>query len=284
MFIKENFKLYVLSVFLILNLFIWYAISNERSDNLKVAFLDVGQGDAIFIETPERKQILIDGGANRGVIRQLSKVMPFYDRSIDMVILSHPDADHVGGLPAVLEDYQVDFVMESGVNSDSETYSEFKKLVEEEGAKKILAQQGQVINLGDGVSLNVLFPVGDVSEFETNTASIVLKLVYGKNSFLFTGDLPKSVEKYLVESFGDYLDVDVFKLGHHGSKTSNSELFLGFASPEYAIASVGENNRYNHPDKQVLDLLDNFGIDLFRTDEDSVIVFESDGSNLYIKK
>lgn len=280
----KNIKIYILGSFLLINLFVWQIVSSEQTGRLKVAFLDVGQGDAIFIETPEGKQILIDGGANRSVIRQLSKVMPFYDRSIDMVVLTHPDADHVGGLPAVLEDYQVSFVMESGVLSDSDVYSEFEKLVGEEGPEKILARQGQKIDLGGGVSLDVLFPIGDVSEFETNTASVVLKLVYGENSFLFTGDLPQNVEKYLAESYGDQLDTDVFKLGHHGSNTSNSELFLGFVSPEYAIASVGEDNRYGHPNQEVIDLLDNFGIDLFRTDEQGTIVFESDGNNLEIKK
>src|SRR3989338_10355622 len=278
----KNLKGYFLLCLFCVNFVIWYAILKEEKDLLTVAFLDVGQGDSIFIEAPNGKQILIDGGSNQAVLRQLSKVIPFYDRSIDLVVLTHPDADHIGGLPSVLDNYDVDYVLESGVNSDSEVYSEFEKDIQEKNIKKVLARQGQVINLDKDLDLYVLFPISDVSGFETNTASVVLKLIYKEKSFLFTGDLPESVESYLAKSFGKQLDVDVFKLGHHGSKTSNSELFLGFVSPEYAIASVGKDNRYGHPHKEVLDLLDGFGIDLFRTDEDGTVNFESNGTNLLV--
>lgn len=280
---KQNFKLYLLGFFVGVNLFIWYGIFSEDKSLLKVAFLDVGQGDAIFIEAPNGNQVLIDGGKNRQVIRELNKIMPFYDRSIDMVILTHPDADHVGGLPAVLEDYQVDFVLEPGVSSDSGVYEEFENIIEEKGIERILARQGMKIDLYQGLTLVVLFPNQDTSEFEANTASVVLKLIYGENSFLFTGDSPQSIEKYLVGVLGDQLDVDVLKLGHHGSNTSTSDLLLGFASPEYAIASVGLGNSYGHPHKEVLDLLENFEIDLLRTDEKGTIIFESDGVSLFVK-
>ncbi|OGD68654.1 hypothetical protein A2996_00080 [Candidatus Campbellbacteria bacterium RIFCSPLOWO2_01_FULL_34_15] len=278
---NENFKLYVLSVLLILNLFIWSAVFDEQDNTLKVAFFDVGQGDAIFIKSPNGKQVLIDGGSNRAVMRNLGRVMPFYDRSIDIVIMTHPDADHLGGLLPVLKDYDVDLVMESGVETDSEIYLEYKRIVEEKGIKSILARQGQTINLGNDAYLSVLFPVSDTSDFETNTASVILKLVYGESSFLFTGDSPQVIEKYLAGVFGNELDIDVLKLGHHGSKTSNSELFLGITSPEYVVASVGKDNRYGHPHKEVLDLLEKLNLDLLRTDESGMIVFESDGGTEY---
>jgi len=278
---NENFKLYVLSVLLILNLFIWSAVFDEQDNTLKVAFFDVGQGDAIFIESPNGKQVLIDGGSNRAVMRNLGRVMPFYDRSIDIVIMTHPDADHLGGLLPVLKDYDVDLVMESGVETDSEIYLEYKRIVEEKGIKSILARQGQTINLGNDAYLSVLFPVSDTSDFETNTASVILKLVYGESSFLFTGDSPQVIEKYLAGFFGNELDIDVLKLGHHGSKTSNSELFLGITSPEYVVASVEKDNRYGHPHKEVLDLLEKLNLDLLRTDESGMIVFESDGGTEY---
>ena len=278
---KENFKLYVLSILLFSNLFIWSAVFGEQDNTLKVAFFDVGQGDAIFIKSPNGKQVLIDGGSNRAVMRNLGRMMPFYDRSIDLVVMTHPDADHLGGLLPVLKDYQVDLVMESGVETDSEIYLEYKRIIEEKGIKSILARQGQKIDLGNGAYLSVLFPASDTNDFETNTASVILKLVYGESSFLFTGDSPQVIEKYLVRFFGNELDTDVLKLGHHGSKTSNSELFLGFTSPEYVVASVGENNRYGHPHKEVLDLLKNLNLDLLRTDESGMIVFESDGGEEY---
>ncbi|MBU4479979.1 MBL fold metallo-hydrolase [Patescibacteria group bacterium] len=298
----KNIKSYVLGFFLCVNLLVWYAVFSENRGELTVAFLDVGQGDAIFIEAPNGKQILIDGGSNGAVLRELSKIMPFYDRSIDMIILSHPDQDHIGGLPAVLENYKVDYVMESGIKSDSGTYETFENIIEEKAVKKILAQQGMVVSLCDspevgllensgeaelpqdcGGYLEVLFPNVDVSDFETNTSSIVIKLVYGENSFLFTGDAPQSIEKYLADSFGNYLDVDVLKLGHHGSKNSNSEKLLGFASPEYTIASVGLGNSYGHPSQEVLNLLKQFEIDLLRTDEEGMVIFKSDGQSLKIE-
>lgn len=302
MFIKEHFKGYILSWLLIINFFVWYGVLREERNVLKVAFLDVGQGDAIFIEAPNGKQILIDGGPNGAVLRELSKIMPFYDRSIDMVILTHPDQDHIGGLPTVLESYKVDFVMESGVGANNGTYEEFEKLVEQKNIKKILARQGTIVELCDfmearipqnsaeaellqgcGEYLEILFPNMDASGFETNTASVVTKLVYGKNSFLFTGDAPQSVEKYLSNVFEKQLDVDVLKLGHHGSSSSNSEVFLGFTSPDYTIASVGLNNRYGHPHKEVVDLLRKLDIPFLRTDDLGTILFTTDGESLKIK-
>ena len=306
MFIKEHFKGWLISVFLIINFFIWYGVFSENREFLTVAFLDVGQGDAIFIESPDGKQVLIDGGPNSQVLRQLAKVMPFYDRSIDLVVMTHPDADHVGGLPSVLENYKVDYIMEPGVSSNSGIYKEFEKIIKEKKIKKIFAKQGLNIFLCNftenqffqnysksnssqkfdecNTYLEVLFPVKNIkiSELKPNTASIVLKLIHDENSFLFTGDSPKSIEKYLVQSLGDYIDVDVLKLGHHGSKTSTSDLFLGFTSPEYAVVSAGKNNRYGHPHQEVLDLLKKFRINLLRTDESGIIIFKGNGQNLIL--
>jgi len=285
--IKNNFKLYLLGFLLLINFFIWQVILTEQRNLLTVAFFDVGQGDSIFIESPDGKQVLIDGGKNSQVLKQLSKVMPFYDRSIDLVIMTHPDQDHIGGLVSVLENYKVDYFLEPGVSSKNGVYSEIEKIVDEKKIKKVLARQGMDIQLCNlrkedkehfcKAHLQILFPTGDVSRFETNTASIVSKLVYKKNSFLFTGDSPQSIEKYLVSVLGKQLNVDVLKLGHHGSRTSSSELFLGFTNPEYAVASVGKNNRYGHPHKEVLDLLKKLGISLLRTDEQGTIIFKSEG-------
>lgn len=292
--LRKNLKLYIIGLFFCLNLLVWYAVFSEERNVLTVAFLDVGQGDAIFIEAPNGKQILIDGGQNRQVLRGLSKMMPFYDRTIDVVLLTHPDADHVGGLPAVLESYDVSLVLEPGVISESGVYIEFLNIIEEKGIEKVLARQGMKIPLCDYLGaelpncdlyLEVLFPVNGtkVSEFDVNTASVVTKLVYKNTSFLFTGDSPKSIEKYLVSVYGDAIDVDVLKLGHHGSKTSTSDVLLGFASPDIAIVSAGEDNRYGHPHKEVVDLLESFEIDILRTYEEGNIVIESDGDNIFVK-
>ena len=291
---KSIFKLIIfLTLFFITIFSIYVAFKEERRGILTVAFLNIGQGDAIFIEAPSGSQILIDGGPNKSVLRELSKVMPFYDRSIDVVLATHADQDHIGGIPDVLQKYKVDIFMETGVSGESSSYKELEKIVEEksqgvplgnfkgEPLKKILVRRGMVVDLGDGVVLQILFPDRDPSGMETNTSSIVARLVYGENEFLFTGDSPKSIENYLISLGG--LESDVLKAGHHGSKTSTSPDFVTAVSPEYVVISAGKDNRYGHPSQEVLDILNNFGAEILRTDKDGRIVFESDGESLKIK-
>lgn len=280
----KNLKFLILLVFLISNFFIWYGVFAEQKDGfLIVSFLDIGQGDAIFIEAPNGNQILIDGGRNKKVLQELSKLMPFYDRSIDVVIATHPDADHIGGLPAVLSRFSVDFFLESGALSDSGVYKEMENVLKEKNIKKLLVRGGMKIKLAEDIYLEILFPDRDASLLESNTASIVALLEYKENSFLLTGDSPKSIEKYLAFVYGKDLKVDVLKVGHHGSKTSSSEIFLGYTNPQYAVISVGKDNSYGHPHPEVLENLEKFGIEILRTDELGTITIKSDGNKLILK-
>lgn len=278
---QKNFKYYFLGLLLLATFFVWCIVFAESRDGLMVVFLDVGQGDAVFIEAPNGNQVLIDGGPNKSVLRQLSKIMPFYDRSIDLVIESHPDGDHINGLVEVLRRYNVELVMESGVANDSQAYQEIQNIIKEKNIKNILARQGMKINLDDGINIDILFPDRDVFGLETNTASVVAKLNYGENCFIFTGDSPKAIEQYLVSVYGENLNCEVLKIGHHGSNTSTSEAFLGYINPEYAVISVGEN-KYGHPHQEILDLLGRFGINILRTNELGTIKIKSDGENLQI--
>jgi len=246
--------------------------------------------------------MLIDGGLGKAVLRELSKVMPFYDRSIDVVLATHADQDHVGGLPDVLKKYKINVFMESGVPGESSSYQELEKIVEkletsaqgrEAGQsisfKKILERRGMIVGLGDGAILQILFPDRDPSGMETNTASIVARLVYGENEFLFTGDSPVAIEDYLTfqemikSSNENLLKSDVLKVGHHGSKTSTNKAFVSAVSPEYTVISVGKDNRYGHPNQEVLDTLTSFGAKILRTDLIGRVVFKSDGVDLKIK-
>ena len=282
-FIRQYFKHGFLAALFGITILVWYAVAAETRSELLVAFLDVGQGDAIFIDTPNGRQILIDGGPNKQVLAELSKVMPFYDRSIDAVIATHPDQDHISGLLDVLKLYKADLVIEPGVESETAVYKEFEKLVDEKQIKKILARRGMKLILNDGAYLLILFPDRDVSRMDTNDASIVAKLVYDNTSFLFTGDSPKKIESYLVSIDGESLDVDVLKAGHHGSKTSSSESFVGYSEPEYAIISAGKNNRYGHPHKEVLNILEKFEAKILRTDLLGSIIMKSDGESILVR-
>lgn len=289
MFVMRIPKLRLI-ILLILFLFtivcVYAGFREDRRGILTVVFLDVGQGDAIFIEAPNGNQMLIDGGPGRAVLRELSKVMPFYDRSIDIVLATHPDADHISGLNDVLNKYAVGLFVEPGVESDTNIHKELKGRVQAKSIKTIEVRRGMTIDLGRDAVLEILFPVLDPRGMETNAASIVARLVYGENEFLLTGDSPQNIEDYLVfqeklkSSNDDSLQSDVLKAGHHGSKTSTGAEFLAAVSPEYVVISAGKNNRYGHPSPEVLDILNNFGAKILRTDQSGRIIFKSDGMNL----
>ncbi len=278
--IKKHVALYFVGILFAANFFIWYAVSAEERGILTVAFLDVGQGDAIFIESPTGKQILLDGGPDGSVLSGIGALLPFYDRSIDMLIVSNPDKDHFAGFIDVLKNYQVGNIMEPGTIPNTEIYKIFKEFVREEGATSVLARRGMNIDLGGGVYLQILFPDRDVSGLSTNDGSIIAKLIYGDISFLLPGDTTQNIEKYLVGLDGSNLDVDVLKLAHHGSKTSSSEPLLAVTTPDYAIISAGLHNKYGHPHKEVIERLAKYNIPTLGTYEDGTIIFESDGEQL----
>ncbi len=281
--IKKNIHTLLIGFFVVMNIFIWSVISASTSDGiLKVAFLDVGQGDAIFIETPNGNQILLDGGPNKKVLQQLSTLMPFYDRSIDMVIASHPDKDHIGGLPEVLKRYDIGIALESGASSNSSVFTALESIIKDKKIKHVLARRGQRIFLDKDIFIEVLFPNADVTEWDSNDASIIIRLVYNNISFMLTGDSPKKMERYLLSLDGDKLNSTVLKLGHHGSKTSSSMDFVAYVKPEFAIVSAGKDNRYGHPHKEVVDIIKRFGIPMYSTIESGTIIFKTDGENINI--
>lgn len=281
---KQTIQYAILSLFLFINIFIWVAVVRvDRQGELTVAFLNVGQGDAIYIEAPNGSQILIDGGPPSGaVLRELGRVMPFWDRSLDVVIASHPDQDHTGGLPAVLNRMNVENVITTENTSETGAYDAFEKEILEKHPRRILARAGERIILDDGVVMEILFPDRSTAGWETNTASIVARLSYGEQSFLFTGDSPQSVEKYLISKNGGTIHSNVLKLGHHGSRTSSGKIFLSAVDPEYAIISAGKDNKYGHPHKEVIDLLAVLKVPSISTIDHSTIIFKTDGTELSV--
>jgi len=279
--IKLNLKIYFILFLLIISIIIFYLIFCASNKLLKVSFLDVGQGDAIFIEAPNGRQMLIDGGANNSVLRELGRVMPFYDRSIDVLLATHADQDHIGGLVEVLRRFKVDLFIQTNTTSTSAVYLELENLIKQKNIKEEIIISPEILSLGGGVEFNILFPTQNTAGWETNEASIVGKLTYGNNSFLLTGDSPQKIEKYLVGKYGELLKSDVLKAGHHGSKTSNSEIFVGSVSPIYTVISAGLDNRYGHPNKEVLDIFTKFQEKILQTLGGGMIQFEADGENLF---
>ena len=253
-------------------------VHESRNGILTVTFLDVGQGDAIFIDAPSGRQVLIDGGAiDGGVLRELSGVLPWYDRTIDVVIPTHPDADHIAGLIGVLARYEVEHIVYPGVEGDTDTARQLMAAIRREGASDSTARRGQVIDLGAGAHLEILWPERDVPGMGTNDACTVARLVYGETAFMLPCDAPQTIEKYLVSLDGEALRADVLKAGHHGSDTSSAPLFVGFVDPRWVVYSRGCDNTFGHPSAATIATVQRFGIPALDTCEEGRITFVSDG-------
>ncbi|MFA6006453.1 MAG: MBL fold metallo-hydrolase [Candidatus Paceibacterota bacterium] len=265
--------------------FFAYVLSHElRQGKLTISFLDVGQGDSIYIESPVGNHALIDAGPGSIVLRRLGNELPFYDRRIDFVMETHPDLDHSGGMPSVLSRDDVGALMVSPGNSLNKQEQLVERIAKTEEIPVVIAKRGQVVDLGGGATLRILFPDRYIEGGDTNDKSIVSELIYGKTRVLMTADEPQAVENYLASLDGDNLKADILKLGHHGSKTATGEALLGYVKPSFAIISVGKDNKYGHPNKETLDKLAKFGVPYLRTDEQGTITFVSDGNTIAQKK
>jgi len=280
---KRKLSILLILFLFLVNLIIWQIIFYLNQDNsLEVTFFDVGQGDAIFIETPYKNQILIDGGPNSMILEKLAQEMPFWDKTIDLIILTHPEADHMTGLLSVLESYDIKRILWNGIVRDTSQYDKWKEMIGEENAEIIIAHSSQEIKIGK-VSLDILYPFQSLEGEEvkdSNDTSIVSRLTFGNNSFLFTGDATKVSENKMISQEGYDLNSDVLKVGHHGSKTSTSAEFLENVLPDIAVISCGEDNSYGHPHEIVLKNLEEFGIKILRTDQDGDIKIISNGNYL----
>ncbi len=255
-----------------------YTVSPSSSRILELYFLDIGQGDAVYVRSPSGQDMLIDGGPSSVVLRRLAEVMPWSDRTIDVVVETHPDADHIGGLPDVLKRYTVGMFVQPGIESKNSIDDEITRLLKEQNIPSIIARRGMVFDLGQGVFFNILFPDRDVSSFkDTNEASIIGQIVYGSSTVMLTGDAPSKIEIYLVLQNGVALKSDILKAGHHGSRTSSSQEFVKMVQPLFSVISAGKDNRYKHPHQEVIDMFLSHNIDILRTDKEGTIRFISDG-------
>ena len=279
---SKQLKLVHLVILLCLLVFAFstHTIASQKDGLLKIYFFDVGQGDSILIETPSGRQILVDGGPDNKVLQKLGEVMPFYDRDIDAVIVSHPHADHIVGLMGVLERYEVKNIIEARESYNSSEFKAWSNTVKNENADNIEAVAGKIIDLGDGVTLTILHPFEAVAGDNPKNPHddvVVAVLKYKDLEIMLTGDMEQKIEWRLILA-GENLDSDVLKVGHHGSKTSTTEEFLFAVSPEVAIIQVGTKNRYGHPSSEVLERLENYDIKYYRNDVGGDIKLISDGS------
>jgi len=279
---------------LIINLSIYFQNRSEPNI-LKVYFLDVVQGDSILIETPNGTQTIIDAGANNKVISELSEVVPFFDRTIDIIIPTHSDLDHIAGFPEILRRFNVKNYYDSGFVDNDDLNTEIKLLVQNEkgiNVKKISRGDNIILDKEHNISLEILWPPANYETKENNNRSIVARLDYGETSFLFTGDGGFDVEKVLVENSNrdststkidseNILDVDILKAGHHGSKTASSLEFLEKVTPELTIISAGKDNKFGHPNQEALDNINKVGSKIKNTAEVGRILIKSDGVNYW---
>lgn len=281
-------KKWLIPPLLIIAILVWLVTLTMPDDKLHVSFFDVGQGDAILIQTPSHQNILIDGGPDPQRINlELSKKLPFWDRTIDLMISTQPQADHITGLVEILQRYKVKQVLEPGVPYDSSIYQEWLKLVEEGQIKHEIARVGQEIDLGQGIKLEVLNPPVELlqgTSHDVDNNGVVMKLSWGEVSFLFTADIREEAEFELIGQRAD-LRSTVLKVAHHGSKTSTSPQFLAVVAPEIAVISVGADNPFGHPSPQVVErLVDRLGEGkVYLTSENGTIEFITDGEKLWVR-
>lgn len=274
---KHGLLLFTIVLFLV-TLWIFYLDLQGANKGLTFAMLNIGQGDALFIESPTGTQILVDAGPPRKILSQLARVMPPFDRTIDGIIITNPDQDHIGGLLDVLKTYKVGQVFESGTYNDSKTYQNLEAEIKKQNIPDIFAKRGMRLDIGGGAVIDILFPDRDVSTWTTNDGSIVAKLTYGSTSVMLTGDSTTETERIILsENSAFSLHSTILKVGHHGSRTSSSPDFVEVIAPAYALISNGGDNKYGHPHKETLDTLAQFGVQVFRTDLLGTIIMKSNG-------
>lgn len=275
-----------LALFLILcaaNVIVYAEVFRNQDQVCEMTFLDVGQGDAIFIKTPQGKNVLIDAGPKSLNYDSGERIIGPYlkrrgIRSLDAVLITHAHSDHIGGVGYLLETFHVDRLIESEVGGTSETYANIYDEALRKGTKMITVRAGEKIELDESMRIYVLHP--SISSFHVtniNNVSVVLKVVYGSKTFLLVGDAEQEAEEVLLKRYQDFLQSDVLKIGHHGSKTSTTDAFLHAVGPREAIISVGRKNKFKHPSPSILAKLTKCNININRTDARGAIILRTDG-------
>ena len=256
-----------------------------------VSFIDVGQGDSAVIQIKGGTNILIDGGElfypgtqKNSFKRTLKKWLKKNKvREFDLVIATHPHSDHIGGLTEILKNYPVTTVIDHGYLHESFLYKDLLNTVKNKRIHVIKPFAGQELKISEDAKLLFLSPAKENVFDDLNENSLVTKFIYKNISFLFTADVGYDAERWMIKNLEDYLKSDVLKVGHHGSSTSSSALFIKAVSPKLSVISCGRNNPHNHPEVQVLDVLENENTKVFRTDLHGTVTVFTDGEDVTVK-
>lgn len=263
---------------------IWLPLLQSWIDhpNLQITILNVGQGDAILIKTPDNKYGLIDGGAGDAVLGELAQALPFGVKHLNFILATHPDNDHIQGLVTALQHYDVNVVFWQKHNKQSGVYSELGDRIDNQELANYELREWHDFRLGCCVVFDVVWPQQNQDIYsveEANHISTAVILRYKNLQMYLGGDLGVEGELTSVSSLDDFAAsaIDILKVGHHGSKTSSSAEFIQQIGPEMAVISVGEENSYGHPAPEVIDTLILSGADVWRTDQDGRITITSDG-------
>lgn len=266
-------RIFLVIVFIGLALLLLRELRLRPDGRLHAYFLDVGQGDSILLVTPSGKQILVDGGPDLKTLEHLGRLLPFFDRSLDLVVMTHPNLDHLAVFPEVLRRYHVDRFLLTGIAFDLPRYDAILAELKELRTQRSFADPATNIDMGDGVILDIIWPPRDVfgHKFsEINDVAVVLRVVHASGSILLTGDIEEKAEEAILKT-GAGIRSTVLKVAHHGSKTSSSTGFLLAVMPSLAVISLGAENTYGHPHAVTLDRLKTLNIPVRRTDLEGTV-------------
>jgi len=266
---------------ILIAILIWNSVYRQAgaqvADNqCRISFLNVGQADAALISLPNSIQILIDGGRDVSAVSEIEKQMPSFDRKIEYVVATHPDSDHIGGLPSVLESYEIGEFIQSEKKADSKVFAKLQELIVQKNIPIHIAQKDETINFSAGAFAKVLSPdEKQIDSLSSNDSSIVLRFGCGSSYVILTGDAQiEAQDRIANDNPSENLSAQIFKIAHHGAQNSFSENLINKVKPEFAVISVGKNS-YGHPASFVLSELQKLNIKFFRTDQNGTVNFVS---------
>ena len=255
---------------------------SDEKNYVEVTFLDIGQGDATFIEWPSGVQMLVDCSKDARVLEALGRVMEFYDKTINYLVITHPDLDHYGGCTDVMKRFEIENIVYTGVKKDyDDTWQVFWQTIQDEGAEYVQIDAEKKLLIAS-TTFHFIYPNHDVSidqkipgiekELSSNNTSIVSKLSFGDTDLLLMADAESELEEYLMDVYGRALDVEILKAGHHGSSGSSILEFVSTTSPEFTIFSAGAGNSYGHPSRRIIKRFERASSTIWRTDVHGDIV------------